>query len=187
MEVSGQLHVPPIYPPPPRERASGTHWIGGWVGPRTVLDAVVMRKISSPRQESNSRTPIVQPVAQRYTDWAITTLSGSTAPRILNLGTTWRGVVSFTPRPLHSQGNNPGTQWIGGLESPTAGLDAVTNRKTFFPVRIPATILTELPQHAAANTLLSSWPSQTLHAPFRNNCITLLDCNRTIKHVYWLW
>jgi len=24
----------------PRERATGTHWIGGWVGPRVVLDAV---------------------------------------------------------------------------------------------------------------------------------------------------
>jgi hypothetical protein len=22
----------------PRERAPGTHWIGGWVGPRRVLD-----------------------------------------------------------------------------------------------------------------------------------------------------
>jgi hypothetical protein len=28
-----------------RERAPGTHWIGGWVGPRAVLDAVVKRKI----------------------------------------------------------------------------------------------------------------------------------------------
>jgi hypothetical protein len=46
----------------------------GWVGPRAVLDAVVKRKIPSPRQESNPRTPIVQPVAQRYTDWAITAL-----------------------------------------------------------------------------------------------------------------
>jgi hypothetical protein len=27
----------------PAERASGTHWIGGWVGPRAVLDAVVKR------------------------------------------------------------------------------------------------------------------------------------------------
>jgi hypothetical protein len=52
----------------PRERAPGTHWIGGWVGPRAVLDAVVERKILSPRQESNSRTTVVQPVAQRYTD-----------------------------------------------------------------------------------------------------------------------
>jgi hypothetical protein len=24
----------------PRERAPGTHWIGGWVGPRAGLDAV---------------------------------------------------------------------------------------------------------------------------------------------------
>jgi hypothetical protein len=47
----------------PRERASGTHWIGGWVDP-TVLDAVVKRKIPSPRRESNTRTTIVQPVAQ---------------------------------------------------------------------------------------------------------------------------
>jgi hypothetical protein len=30
----------------PRERASGTHWIGGWVGPRAGLDAVVRRKIA---------------------------------------------------------------------------------------------------------------------------------------------
>jgi hypothetical protein len=28
----------------PRERAPGTHWIGGWVGPRAILDAV-KRKI----------------------------------------------------------------------------------------------------------------------------------------------
>jgi hypothetical protein len=54
-----------------RERAPGTHWIGGWVGPIAVLDAVVKKKISSSRRESKPRTPIVQPVAQRYTDWAI--------------------------------------------------------------------------------------------------------------------
>jgi hypothetical protein len=28
----------------PKERAPGTHWIGGWVGPRAILDAVVKRK-----------------------------------------------------------------------------------------------------------------------------------------------
>jgi hypothetical protein len=58
----------------PRERAPVTHWIGGWVGPRAVLDAVVKRKNISPRRESNPRTPIVQPLVQRYTDWAITGL-----------------------------------------------------------------------------------------------------------------
>jgi hypothetical protein len=40
-----------------KERAPGTHWIGGWVGPRAVLEVVVKRKISSPRRESNPRTP----------------------------------------------------------------------------------------------------------------------------------
>jgi hypothetical protein len=28
----------------PGKRALGTHWIGGWVGPRTGLDAVEQRK-----------------------------------------------------------------------------------------------------------------------------------------------
>jgi hypothetical protein len=61
----------PLYP---RERAPGTHWIGGWVGSGAVLDAVVKRKIPSLCWESNPRTPTVQPVAQSYTDWAITAL-----------------------------------------------------------------------------------------------------------------
>jgi hypothetical protein len=56
----------------PRERAPDTHWVWGWVGYRAVVDAVVKRKIPSSRRESNPRTPIFQPVAQRYTDWAIT-------------------------------------------------------------------------------------------------------------------
>jgi len=32
----------------PRERAPGTHRIGGWPGPRAVLNAVVKRKIPTP-------------------------------------------------------------------------------------------------------------------------------------------
>jgi hypothetical protein len=47
-----------------RENAPGTHWIGGLVGPRAVLDAV-KRKIPGPRRESNPRIPIIQPVVQR--------------------------------------------------------------------------------------------------------------------------
>jgi hypothetical protein len=42
--------------------------MGGWVGPIAVLDAVVKRKIPSPRRESKPRTQIVEPVAQHYTD-----------------------------------------------------------------------------------------------------------------------
>jgi hypothetical protein len=47
----------------PRERSPGTRWIGGWLNPRPVPDAVVKRKIPSPRRESNRITQIVQPVA----------------------------------------------------------------------------------------------------------------------------
>jgi hypothetical protein len=36
------------------------------VGPRAVLDAAVKRKIPSSSRKSNPRTPIVQPIAQRY-------------------------------------------------------------------------------------------------------------------------
>jgi hypothetical protein len=54
----------------PGERASSTHWRGGWVGPRTGPDAVEERKIPSPRQESNLRTPtIVQPAAPKTSSW----------------------------------------------------------------------------------------------------------------------
>jgi hypothetical protein len=67
MEVSGQFHSPADLPP-----GKITYWIEGWVGPRAVLDAVVKRKIPSPRRESKPRTPIVQPVAQHYTDWVNT-------------------------------------------------------------------------------------------------------------------
>jgi hypothetical protein len=66
MEVSGQLHDPAALPH--RERATGTHLIGGWVGLRAVLEAVAKRKILSPRPESNPDHPIVQPVASRYID-----------------------------------------------------------------------------------------------------------------------
>jgi hypothetical protein len=60
-----------LYPP---RKIPSIHWIGGWVGPRAVLDAVVKRKIPIPLQESNPRTLIVQPIAQRCTNWAITVL-----------------------------------------------------------------------------------------------------------------
>jgi hypothetical protein len=33
--------------------------------------------------------------------------TGGIAPRILDLGTRWRWVVSFTPRPLYPQGMRP--------------------------------------------------------------------------------
>jgi hypothetical protein len=51
----------------PRERAPGTHWTGGWVGPRAVLDAVAKRKIPSSRRESNrpARSPALYRLSYR--------------------------------------------------------------------------------------------------------------------------
>jgi hypothetical protein len=47
------------------ERTLGTHWMGGWVGPRAGLDDVEKRKfLTLPGLEH-------QPVASRYTDYAI--------------------------------------------------------------------------------------------------------------------
>jgi hypothetical protein len=43
MGVSGQHHAPAtLYP---RGKDPGTHWIGGWVGLRAVLDAEARGKI----------------------------------------------------------------------------------------------------------------------------------------------
>jgi hypothetical protein len=72
MEVSGQLHALAALPPegkspcyPLDRRLGGTQCRSGRGGEE---------KNSQPRRESNPRTPIVQPVAQHYTDWAITAL-----------------------------------------------------------------------------------------------------------------
>jgi hypothetical protein len=46
MEVGGELHAQAALPAV--ERAPGTHWIGGWVGPRAGLDAVAKRKFRAP-------------------------------------------------------------------------------------------------------------------------------------------
>jgi hypothetical protein len=49
----------------PGERASSTHWIGGWVVPRAGLDDVEST-ISWPYWDSNSDLSVVQPVAGHY-------------------------------------------------------------------------------------------------------------------------
>jgi hypothetical protein len=49
--------------------------------------------------------------------------SGGTEPRILDLGTRWRWVVSFTHWPLYPTERAAGTHWIGGWVGPRAVLD----------------------------------------------------------------
>jgi hypothetical protein len=56
MEVSGQLHVPSDLSL--GKTAPSSHWIGGWVDPRTALDAVGKRKFHSPFRDYNSCSPV---------------------------------------------------------------------------------------------------------------------------------
>jgi hypothetical protein len=71
MEVSGQLHVPAALTPGKESCYPLARRLGG---PQSRSGRGGEEKNSKPPQESNPRTPIVQPVAQRYTDWAITAL-----------------------------------------------------------------------------------------------------------------
>jgi hypothetical protein len=61
------MHLP-LYP---RERAPGTHFIGGWVDPRAGLDDVEKWKFFTLSGLELPLPLVVQPVASRYTDWAI--------------------------------------------------------------------------------------------------------------------
>jgi hypothetical protein len=65
MELSGQLHVPAVLPQGkspwyPLDRRLG--------GPQSRSGRGGEEKNSQPRRESNPRTLIIQPVAQRYID-----------------------------------------------------------------------------------------------------------------------
>jgi hypothetical protein len=49
----------------------------------------------------------------------------------LDLGTSWRRVVNFTPRPYYPRGKSTGTHWTGGWVDLRAGLDDLEKRKFF--------------------------------------------------------
>jgi hypothetical protein len=53
----------------PGERAPCAHWMGGRTGPRAGLDAVELR--DKFLASAGNRSPTIQPVAHRYTNWAI--------------------------------------------------------------------------------------------------------------------
>jgi hypothetical protein len=55
--------------------------------------------------------------------------SGSINLLFLDLGTSWRWVVTFTARPLYTQKRAPGTHWIWGWVDPRTGLNDVEKRK----------------------------------------------------------
>jgi hypothetical protein len=60
--------------------------------------------------------------------------SGCIDPHFLDFGSSWRWVVSFTPRALYPPGEStPGTLWIWGWVGPRAGLDDREKRKILPP------------------------------------------------------
>jgi hypothetical protein len=86
MGVSGQRYAPAaLYP---RGKNPGTHWIGGWVGPRAGLDAGARRKIC-PCWGSNLDRPIDQPVVSHYTAWATAALNDRSYEAKLNFLCTY--------------------------------------------------------------------------------------------------
>jgi hypothetical protein len=54
----------------PSGRTHGTHWTGGWVGPRAGLDTEDRGKILCLCRGSNLDRPVVQSVVRHYTAWA---------------------------------------------------------------------------------------------------------------------
>jgi hypothetical protein len=54
----------------PWKRAPGTYWIGGWVDPTAGLDDMEKRKFLT-LSGLELRPSVVQLVASRYTDWAV--------------------------------------------------------------------------------------------------------------------
>jgi hypothetical protein len=54
--------------------------------------------------------------------------NGYINPHFLDLGTSWRSVVSFTPLPLYPEKRAHRIHWIGGWVGPRAGLHTVEKR-----------------------------------------------------------
>jgi hypothetical protein len=62
------VRVRPGHALPPGKGPTGTHWTGGWAGPRAGLDTEARRKILGLCQGSNPERPVVQPAVRHYTD-----------------------------------------------------------------------------------------------------------------------
>jgi hypothetical protein len=67
-----------------RGKCPGIHWIGGWVGPRAGLDDVEKGKFLT-LQVLELRPLVVQPVANRYTDYAIPTRNKNSTLNYINI------------------------------------------------------------------------------------------------------
>ena len=98
MGVGGQRHAPAASPPGKRP---GIHCIGGSVGPRACLDGCEKYR---PHWDSITG----QPVASRYTDWAIAvhTLQGYSHISVINDARPMFVVETSTSQTAQLNSNN---------------------------------------------------------------------------------
>jgi hypothetical protein len=74
------------------------------------------------RRTSPARNQLSTTQWRHMTEWRYGSI-------ILDLGSVWRWVVSFTSWPLYPGKRAPDTHWIGGCVGSRDGLDAVEKRK----------------------------------------------------------
>jgi hypothetical protein len=96
--------------------------------------------------------------------------SGCIDPHFLDLGTSFRWVVSFTPRPLYPWGKSPGVHWRGGWVDTQVGLDDLEKRKL---LTLPGFELRSLGRPALSQSLYRLWYPGQLQTQHSMHVITL--------------
>jgi hypothetical protein len=115
--------------------------------------------------------------------------SGSIDSHFIDLGTSWRWVVNFTPRPLYSRGWYPGTHCIGGWVDPRASLDDMEKWK-FLP--LPGLEPRPLSRPARSQSLYRLRYPGSLEATITNLNLYIVDDSHPfhlplrVRHVWML-
>jgi hypothetical protein len=79
----------------PGERTPGTHWTGGWVGPRAGLDTGDRGKILFPCRGSNPDRPVIQLVVRQVNTQIYTTLRSFVCIHLVHYKLTEIVVLSY--------------------------------------------------------------------------------------------
>jgi hypothetical protein len=95
--------------------------------------------------------------------------SGCIDPCFLDLGNSWRWVVSFTPQTHNPRGNSPGTHWIGGWVGSRTGLVDVEKRRFSIPLGLE---LQSLCRPTRSQSLYGlRYPGSTFHKYITHNLL----------------
>jgi hypothetical protein len=120
MEASGQLHAPAALPPAKDPSYLLDRRLSG---PQSRSGRGGKKKKSQPPPESNPRSPIFQPVVQRYTDWAIAALPRGKESRLLI-----ENEAGWAPEPVRTGGASITGKTLANWESCNNGQGANDNR-----------------------------------------------------------